>query len=146
MKKIFGFMAAGCLLALMIAAPAHAQLPGTAIRVSIPFDFIVRGKTLPSGEYEISRIGDEPIDLLIRNVNAKRDHVVFETEPAFAGAMSNKSELVFHRYGDTYFLSEVVTAGEDTARELTPSRSERQLQRELASNKAEPDTVALAVN
>lgn len=54
--------------------------------------------------------------------------------------------LVFHRYGDTYFLSEVVTAGEDTARELTPSRSERQLQRELASNKAEPDTVALAVN
>jgi len=146
MKKIFGVMVTGCLLALMIAVPAQAQLPGSPIRVSIPFDFTVRGRTLPSGEYEVSRIGDEPISLLIRNVNDKRDHVVFETEPAYAGRTTRKSELVFHRYGDSYFLSEVVTAGEDTARELTPSRAERQLRREMASNKSEPDTVALAAN
>jgi hypothetical protein len=146
MKKIFGAMVTGCLLALVIAVPAHAQLPGTQMRVSIPFDFTVRGKTLPSGEYEVSRIGDEPISLLIRNVKDKRDHVVFETEPVYAGRIPNRGLVVFHRYGDSYFLSEVVTAGEDTARELTTSRAERQLQREMASNKAEPETVALAVN
>ena len=146
MKRIFGVMMTACLLALMIAAPAQAQLPGAPMRVSIPFEFIVRGKTLPPGEYEITRIDDESIDLLIRNVRDKRDHVVFDTEPAYPGMMPHNSEIVFRRYGDIFFLSEVVTAGEDTARKLIPSRSERQLQRQLASNKTEPDTVAIAVN
>jgi len=146
MKKIFGIIVTGCLLAFLVAVPAHAQLPGAPMRLSIPFDFTVRGKALPAGEYEVSRIGDEPISLLIRNVNDKHDHVVFETEPAYAGTYPKKGELVFHRYGDSYFLSEVVTAGEDTARELTPSRQERQLQHEMASNKTEPDTVAVVVN
>ena len=146
MKKIFGIMMTGCLLALLVAMPAQAQLPGAPMRLSIPFDFTVRGKTLPAGDYEVSRIGDEPSGLLIRNVSEKRDHVVFETEPAYAGMYPKKGELVFHRYGDSYFLSEVVTAGEETARELTPSRQERQLQREMASNKTEPDTVAVVVN
>ena len=52
-KQIVGTLVAGCLLALMIAVPARAQLPGTRIRVNIPFDFIVRGRTLPAGIYEI---------------------------------------------------------------------------------------------
>jgi hypothetical protein len=53
---------------------------------------------------------------------------------------------VFHRYGDTYFLSEIVTAGEQTARELSPSSAEKLMRREMqmASNKNEPQTVALA--
>ena len=50
-----------------------------------------------------------------------------------------------HRYGDTTFLTEVVAAGSETARELVPSRAERKLRRDLASNNAEPQTVALAL-
>jgi hypothetical protein len=144
-KQIFSAVVTGCLLALMMAVPAHAQTPGTTIRATIPFDFIVRGKTLPAGNYEIRRISDSPEGLVIRNVNEKRDHAMFQTEPVEPREIPNRSEIVFHRYGDSYFLSEVLTDGEETGQELVPSRAERRLRSEMASNGAEPETVALAV-
>jgi hypothetical protein len=145
-KWIFSAVVTCCLLALMIAVPAHAQMPGTTLRVAIPFDFIVRGKTLPAGNYEIKRINDTPDGLIIRDINDKHDHVMFETESTEARMIPNESEVIFHRYGDSYFLSEVFTAGERTGRELAPSRAERRLRLEVASNGAEPETVALAAN
>ena len=143
-KQIFSALVAGCLLALMIAVPAYAQMPGTTMRATIPFDFIVKGKTLPAGNYEIRRVSDSPEGLIIRNVNDKRDHVIFETESVDTRNMPNRDEIVFLRYGDSYFLSEVLT-GEETGRALPPSRAERQLRREMASNGTKPETVALAV-
>jgi len=145
MKKFFSIIATGSLLTLMAVA-AQAQLPGTAIRASIPFDFIVRGKTLPAGKYEIKRINDEPGGLMIRNVDLKRDEALFETEPVYVTKSPRKDELVFHRYGDSYFLSEVVTGGEQTAQELKPSHAERERRREMAKNQEQPETVTVAFN
>jgi hypothetical protein len=142
-KQISSAVVTGCLLAMIIAAPVHAQMPGTTMHVAIPFDFIVTGKTLPAGNYEIKRISDSPEALLIRNVYDKHDHVMFETESVEAKTIPNDSEVIFHRYGDSYFLSEVFVAGVETGQESFPSRAERQLRRELASNSAEPETVAL---
>jgi len=139
-------MVIGSVLTLLIAGTAHAQLPGTRIRVLIPFDFIVRGRTLPAGNYDLTRINDEPIDLIIRNVDHKRDEALFQTEPVYIDRASRKDVLVFHRYGDSYFLSEIVTAGDQTGRELIPSRAERQLRREMARNQVEPETVTVALN
>ena len=116
------------------------------MRVAIPFDFIVTGKTLPAGYYEIKRINDSPEGLIIRAINNNHDHVMFETETTQARTIPNESEVIFHRYGDSYFLYEVFTAGERTGRELAPSRAERSLRSEVASNGAEPETVALAAN
>lgn len=143
-KQMFGALAAGCLLALIIAVPARAQMPGAPIRVSIPFDFIIRGRTLPAGTYEVMRLPDTQEVLEIRNIKDKRDHSAFETEPFQAHRIANRNELVFNRYGDSYFLSEVVTAGEQIGREMPPTHAERQLRREMASNNREPETVAVA--
>ena len=146
MRKLFSVLAIGTVLTLLVAGSARAQLPGTTIRASIPFDFIVRGRTLPAGKYEISRVNDESIDLLIRSVDHKAEHAMFETEPVYVGSTSGKDVLVFHRYGDSYYLSEVVTAGEETGREIAPSHAERQMQREMARNQTQPETVTLALN
>ena len=145
MKKLFSVIATASFLALMTVV-AHAQLPGTEIRASIPFEFIVRGRTLPAGSYVITRIGDEPNDLLIRNVNDKRDRAMFETDAVYISKVHGKDQLVFHRYGDSYFLSEVLTGGEDMGRGLVPSHAERQLRREMARNQGEPETVTVALN
>ncbi len=144
MKKLFSVMATGCLLSLLLVGTTRAQDPGTAIRASIPFDFIVKGKTLPAGEYEISRVMDEPIGLLLRNVHNKHDEVVFETEPIEGRRMPKTDFLIFNRYGASYFLSEVFTAGEQTGEELYPSHAERQLKREMARNQVGPETVTVA--
>jgi hypothetical protein len=145
MKKLFSLMAIGSLVALLLAATAHAQLPGVPVRATIPFDFIVRGKVLPAGSYEIERVTEEPSGLLLRNVNNKREHIVFETEPVEGRKISNHNVLVFNHYGDEYFLSEVVTAGEQTGRELAPTRQERTLRREMAKNQTQAETVTVAL-
>ena len=141
MKRLFSVVVAGCLLTLLLIGSAGAQEPGTRIRVSIPFDFIAKGRTLPAGEYDITRVMDEPITLLVRNVHDKHDQVVVETEPVREGAFRKRDELIFNRYGDTYFLSEILTAGEQTGEEVYPSHKERELKREMALNQAGPDTV-----
>ena len=145
-KHIFGALALGCLLALSIAVPARAQAPGTTMRASIPFDFIVRGRTLPAGYYEIRRINDEPSGLVIQNINHRRSEAMFETQPVYSSKGPNKSLVVFHRYGDSYFLSEVVTAGSQTGEELPPSQAELRLRSEVAKNNVEQETVTLALN
>ena len=146
MKRFFSAAVALCLLALIFTGPVRAQLPGTAIRANIPFDFIVNGKTLPAGKYEIRRISDEPIGLLIQNINDKRDHAMFPTEAFEERTIPHKSLLVFHNYGESYFLSEVVEGGEQTGRMIAPSRRERALEREMASTNTEPKTVTVALN
>jgi hypothetical protein len=144
-KKIFRAALTCGLLTVVAAATAYAQLPGTAVRATIPFDFSVRGKTLPAGDYEIRRITDQPGGLIISNLNDRHERILFETAPVEARKIANRAEIIFERYGDSYFLSEVFAGGSQTGRELFPSREERMLKRESASNKTEPERVAVAV-
>jgi hypothetical protein len=44
----------------------------------------------------------------------------------------NESTLVFHKYGDQYFLEQILTGGEQVGRQLSESRSERTVRRQLA--------------
>ena len=145
MKNLFSILVIGGVLTLSVAT-ARAQELGTVVRASIPFDFIVRGRTLPAGKYEITRISDEPVGLLIRSLDDKRDKAVFETEPVYNRKLARNDELVFHRYGESYFLSEILTASEDRGEELAPSHAERKLQREVARNQMAPETVTVALN
>ena len=145
-KNILSVMATCCFLALVAAANVHAQVPGTVLRATIPFEFSVRGKTLPAGVYEIKRVTNEPGTLIISSVNDNHERAMFETERIEERTIMSRSELVFNRYDDNYFLSEVFAGGEQTGSEAIPSRQERTLKRELARNgvKAEPETVTLA--
>jgi hypothetical protein len=143
-KKVFSVALTCAILAVVSAANAYAQMPGTSMRASIPFDFSVRGKILPAGAYEIRRINDGPDGLVISSINDKHERVIFETEPVEAKRISGRGELVFHRYGDSYFMYEVFAGGEQMGRELLTSRQERTLRREMAANKTEPETVSLA--
>ena len=100
---------------------------------------------LPAGVYEIRRVADEPDVLVMSNMDNNHERILFETERVDEKTVSSKSELVFNRYNDDYFLSEVFAAGEQTGREAIPSHRERALQRDLASNgqtKAETVNVA----
>jgi len=143
-RRLVGILLAGCMLALLVVAPAQGQLPGMSIRVTIPFDFSVRGKTLAAGKYEIRRVGDEPDSLMVYNLT-NHQHAIFESEPVETARAPRRGEVVFHEYGDSYFLAEIWTGGEETGREVIPSRAERRLERDLADKGASPAMVALAI-
>jgi hypothetical protein len=144
-RRVLSIAVSVCVLALT-SVTAFAQLPGIPIRVNIPFDFSVRGRTFSAGQYEISRLGDEPDVLEISNLRNRHEHAAIETEPEQRNAPS-QGRLVFHRYGDSYFLREIWTAGLETGRELPTSRQEKVLIRDtLAKGESgEPQTVAVAV-
>jgi len=113
----------------------------------IPFDFIVGDQTLLAGTYEIRRLMDNPYLLSIQNVD-DRQRAIFYTGLLDKGDSISQNQLVFHRYGDIYFLAQIMSRYEGIARELQRSKQERRLERTLASNTktAESQTVPLAAN
>jgi hypothetical protein len=112
-----------------------------APKVNIPFAFGVQDQSLPAGQYLVFTVTPER-SIRILSANGKHSAIV-NTVPNYAKEPSSNSRLVFHRYGNEYFLAEVWTAGQDVAR--NPLSSKKAM--ESASNGERPEAftvVALA--
>ena len=62
---------------------------------------------------------------------------VFLTRPVRANETQEGTKLVFSRYEDLYFLTEVWTAGTNTGREVQISSREKALEKALAEKRTE---------
>lgn len=113
-------------LCLFLAAThAFAQLESKPlIKVKVPFQFTVANHTFPAGEYLISTVQPERTIQIAGN-GAKAS--IQAVSPFYAAHPSENSRLVFHRYGDAYFLEEVWSAGQDVARTLPQSKHELEM-------------------
>ncbi|MGH9961600.1 MAG: hypothetical protein ACREBC_31490 [Pyrinomonadaceae bacterium] len=113
---------------VIAAGSAQGQSLADKIRANIPFDFMVGDKKLPAGEYSIGRARQESSDtwLLIRSVDG-RSYVIRLTSRVEAQEPKDKGTLVFHSYGDQYFLYQVWPAGGSTGRVLFKSHGVSEL-------------------
>ena len=107
---------------------AQAQSAKTVVS-NIPFEFIVADKTLPAGEYQVNRSLGNALTIRTSNPDAAVSRLTNEIEPN----KDRRARLVFHRYGDRYFLAEVWTGSGDVGRQLLKSRQERAIEREMSS-------------
>jgi hypothetical protein len=128
---------------MFTAASVFAQMRSNQqlMKVNIPFAFGVQDQSLPAGQYLVFTVTPER-SIRIASANGKHSAIV-NTLPNYAKEPSSNSRLVFHRYGNEYFLAEVWTAGQDVARK--PLSSKKAM--ESASNGERPETftvVALA--
>ncbi len=105
-----------------VSARAQASFP---LAANIPFDFVVGKQTLPAGEYRIEQPSSNSV-LLIRSTDGHTSTIVM-TMAALANDWQSESKLVFNRYGDQYFLSQIWTAGNKSGRELYKSPRETEL-------------------
>jgi hypothetical protein len=112
-------------------ASANAQL-SIPIRAKIPFDFTVGDKKLAAGEYTFSRLSGSSDNkvLSVSSVDASA-HVFQSIFKASVLTPKNESTLVFHRYGDQYFLEQIWTGGEQEGSQLSESRGERTVRQQL---------------
>jgi hypothetical protein len=127
----------GLLVVMIIAASASANAQSLEYRLTanIPFDFSVVDKKLPAGEYWISRAKLSNGDLIMQITSTDgHTNVNRLTIPTVRVEAMSKGSLVFHRYGDDYFLSEVWPAGGLTGRKLPKSHAERELARKAQDN------------
>jgi hypothetical protein len=112
-------------------ASANAQ-SANKVFADIPFEFSVGYKTMPAGEYTVQTVATAGNSLMIQSADGKMAAVRLseETRP-----IKNKTaaRLVFHRYGERYFLAEVWNGVDLKGRQLLKSQEESAIERELAS-------------
>jgi hypothetical protein len=126
-KRTFAMATALALCILAAAVPAYAQ--GPTVTANIPFEFMVGSQILPAGEYRIQSepLGDDCVQL-IRSLDGGTPAMVLTMALVEPKGQQVAPQLVFHKYGHTYFLSEV-WAGGDRGRKLFKSRREKELAR-----------------
>ena len=104
MKRSWTTLLAACGFACLWATTASAQSPQLAS--TIPFAFHVGAQSCAAGKYTLTRMGAAPP--LLRG--AKGSCSLFM---GYGAPLSGQSQpkLVFHRYQDQYFLSEIWNEG-----------------------------------
>jgi hypothetical protein len=107
------------LAAFATVAPVRAQDETLIARV--PFEFSVNNTNLPRDTYRLSRVDGHRELLLVRS---ERKGVFVRTNVERLPRDNAKPSLLFHRYGDQYFLREIRWEGEARL-ELPQTKAER---------------------
>ena len=105
-------MVGATLLALILFAPLtlQAQMPQHLFHVDIPFPFVAAGTHLPAGHYHVSHPGDPNLVIIQKDDNQAR--AVLYVKVSETDRKSTSTKLVFNKYADRYFLSQVWTEGD----------------------------------
>lgn len=108
---------------------AHAQSTAP-LKFHIPFDSVVGRTTLPAGDYTV-RIEDGTASKTLRIRNADGKHL-FAT--GFMMSLRSRQlpaqgKLVFNRYGNQYFLTQIWHPAIGAGQSLPKSRTEREVAR-----------------
>jgi hypothetical protein len=135
MKRIFG---AGMALVLLLVATSFAKTTTyERITVIIPFDFSVHQRVFAAGIYVVTQVRDEP-DAPGVNPNDGLYEIQSEDRHGPMASMQTTSlsahhqinehtKLVFNKYGNQYFLSQIWASGQPQGRAVLKSRKEREI-------------------
>ena len=123
-------------LALTIfAGTAKAQIVGD-LEVNIPFQFHAGNTKLPAGKYRIHVL--DTADLTVMEISSVdgSSAALFQVDSAEANSTPAKSELIFNKYGDRYFLAKLFDEGNPNGSEVLKSRYEKKISQATAEAQA----------
>jgi len=125
----------------MLPMLASAQLKGSdRIVTKVPFEFVVGNKPIPAGECVVQAATGDLKTVMIRNGEAKVS--LFSTiSTTETGKPAGNYALVFHQYGDRYFLWGMKLEGTRVMYRLPESKAEIELR---AQNVPATDKILLA--
>lgn len=135
-KPLISLIIAASFIAALIATSSAATFT-VKIRAEIPFDFLVGSKRLPKGEYLIESVNASGT-LIIRH--AKKGKAVTFMTIQHKPTDKPKSKLIFHRYGEQYFLARIWDGSSETVLKLDKSKAEKRAAK-LAKKEENPDEV-----
>lgn len=113
-------------LALVLMALVAANAQKTSATVNIPFSFTVDGVRMPAGEYRISSNSERVVNL--QHVGGPEAKATM-TNNGSSTKSDGRAKLVFHKYGNAYFLAAAWLPNSDHAREFYASENEIQVAR-----------------
>jgi hypothetical protein len=128
-------------VALMVAfallvpqAATHAQGMDTAVIANIPFAFQIGAYHYRPGEYTVHLQGSHVLSL-----SSSKDSGLMEVSWDTALRPSTTGALVFHRYGNQYFLRQMRVRGSSESLISPQSKEERSAQKEVVEAKRNAD-------
>ena len=125
-RLVLGVVLVGALAGILnIPAPLLAQSPD--LLVEIPFNFHVGDKMLPSGTYTIHLQGEA---IKISDFRGNSAFVMSNAVSNSAAKLEN--QLIFTRYGQENYLSQVYWLGYPTGRGTLKTSSEIQLAKQFS--------------
>jgi hypothetical protein len=107
-------------------AKAHAQIVGD-LEVNIPFQFHAGDAKLPPGKYVIHMLDESDLRFMEISSADRSTSVLFQVEGAAANSAPARSELIFNKYGENYFLAKLFDEGNPSGSEVPKSRYEKRI-------------------
>jgi hypothetical protein len=115
------------ILALLAAGSAFGQ---QKLRYDIPFEFHFADAVMPAGQYDVDMTASNVQHLLAVNCRSCDARAFSLTYPIGGStSVANEGRLVFNKYGDTYFLSQVWAPGYSQGAEVNKSKTEHEIAR-----------------
>ncbi|SRR6266436_1237161 len=112
-------LVSGCGLTTAVSA----QIPSNvSLQANIPYTFMVGNTRLAAGKYTVKVADDNDLHLLEIKSADGYTSVFFETVAAVSNEIPGKTELVFDKIGDDYFLSQVWLVGNRSENQLFESK------------------------
>jgi hypothetical protein len=118
------FQIAVVAVVLFAVSGAMAQTQPGDVLVNVPFSFLVGNHPMPPGRYLVTK----PARGFLRLCDTNDAHNQLIT--AVNGVQSRVPQtpkLVFHRYGNSYFLAEVWNGNSNIGRQLPKSKGEQEI-------------------
>ena len=132
MKRQFLLLFAIAVFATALTTNASGQTAKT-VRANVKFDFQIGDRIYPAGEYRIESIsGLSDNILLIRSVRDANERHFIAANHSNAGKRQTP-KLVFQKYGESYFLTNIVLDSGQWGYSIRPSRHQRESEKNLAS-------------
>lgn len=135
-RKLIGIPVTAALLLLIGVPSISAQ---TVLKATVSFAFTVGKTELPAGTYTISSISSSAIAIGDNNT-AKGVLSLVRGEDSSSGS-NGSPKLVFHKYANRYFLSQVSRGLGHIVMQLPTSKLEKELQIASASSASAQETV-----
>jgi hypothetical protein len=121
-----------------MAGSSFAQSNG--VRANVPFDFTVGNDLLPAGTYTIKPQSTSVI--VIKNHD--KPIAVLSLVHQDGNKSTNGGKLTFHKYGDQYFLSEILSDGANMNVEIPTSKAEKRVRLQQATLHSSSQTFVAA--
>ena len=125
-------------LAVLIVGVAMAMPLGAqtlSLKANIPFEFSFAGKTMPAGEYLLqSNAGSSTLQ--VRSLDGGAGALSLGAHPiSYTGPRTGDARITFNKYGNSYFLSNVLNGYSGVSFDVPVSRTERELARTASAQK-----------
>jgi len=127
-RNLLCVMILGALLPVM-ATRAVAQ--NNELVADIPFNFTVCTQQMPAGKYRVRPLTSATTNVLLVHSEDNQSAELACTHDVQSTGPTSGGKLIFNRYGNQYFLSELWFPGETTGHELSKSEREQAIIKEL---------------